>query len=72
MSNTSITYVVAGLAGVLSLALWGVWILWPAVSAYSRLWERFVAGFLSLYVLAAFLVAGAGAGAAVLWYYDRV
>jgi hypothetical protein len=72
MSNTSITYLVAGCAAVFSLAAWVAWVLVPAVGSYSRLWERLVAGLLSLYVLAAFLLAGTGIGAALLWYYDEI
>jgi hypothetical protein len=72
MSNTSITYLVAACAGVFSLAAYGAWVLVPAWSSYSRMWERFVAVFLSLYVLAAFVGLGVAAGAAVIWFWDRL
>ena len=39
---------------------------------FARWGERLVATFLSLYVLAAFVVLGSGLGAAVLWYYDEI
>jgi hypothetical protein len=72
MSNTSITYLVAACAGVFSLAAFVGLILVPAWSAYSTLWERLAASFLSLYVLAAFVGIGAAAGAAVIWFWDRI
>ncbi len=72
MSNTQITYLIAGGAGVLSLAAWIGLIVVPAWTSYSRVWERLVAVVASVYVLAAFLLAGAGVGALVLYYYDRL
>lgn len=72
MSNTQITYLIAGTAGVLSLAAWVGLIVLPAWTSYSRVWERLVAVLASVYVLAAFLLAGAGLGALVLYYYDRL
>jgi hypothetical protein len=35
-------------------------------------WERLVAVVLSLYILAAFALAGSALGAAILWYYDEI
>ena len=72
MSSESVIYVIAGCAGVLSLAAWAAWVLVPAWSAYSRLWERLLATVLSVYVLAAMVLVGAGLGAAILWYWDQV
>ena len=72
VSSESVIYVIAGCAGVLSLAAWAAWVLVPAWSAYSRLWERLLATVLSVYVLAAMVLVGAGLGAAILWYWDQV
>jgi len=72
MSNTSITYLVAACAGVFSLAAYAAWVLVPAWTSYSRTWERLVAVALSLYVLAAFIGLGVAAGAAVIWFWDRL
>jgi hypothetical protein len=44
----------------------------PAWTSYSRLWERLVALVASVYVLAAFVLAGVGLGALVLYYYDEI
>jgi hypothetical protein len=71
VSNTSITYLVGACAGVFSLAAFCAFILVPAWTSYSRAWERVAAAFLSLYVLAAFVGLGLGAGAAVIWFWDR-
>lgn len=72
MSNTEITYLVVGAAGVLSLAAWIGLIAVPAWTSYSKLWERLVALLASAYVFAAILTAGAGVGALILYYYDEL
>lgn len=46
-------------------------ILVPAWESYGRLWERFAASFLTLYVLLTLLGLGAAIGLAVVWSYDR-
>ena len=71
MSNTTITFVVAGVCGVLALAAFVAWILVPALTAYSRWYERVGAAFLSLYVLAAMVGVGLLGGATVVWFWDR-
>lgn len=72
MSNQTITIVVAVACGVLALAAYVGLILVPALTAYSRWYERIGAGFLSLYVLGAFVIAGVGGGAGVVWFWDRI
>ena len=72
MSNTEITYLVAGAAGLVSLLLYVTLVLVPAWGAYSRLWERIAATFLSLYVLAAFVAVGVAGGLAVIYFWDRI
>lgn len=72
MSNQSITYLVAAACGVFGLAAYVGLILAPAWTAYSRLWERAAAAFLSLYALLAFLGIGVAAGLAVVWFWDRI
>lgn len=62
MSRNSITYLVVICAAVLGLALYVGLILRPAWTSYARLWERVAAAFLSLYVLAVFVVVGVAAG----------
>jgi hypothetical protein len=72
VSNTSITYLVGACAGVFSLAAYAAFILVPAWTSYSRAWQRIAAAFLSLYVFAAFVGLGLGAGAAIIWFWDRI
>lgn len=54
-------------AGVAIIAFFGL-IVWPAWNSYGRMWERFSAVFLSLYVLVAMVGLGAiiGLGAFAL------
>jgi hypothetical protein len=70
--DDKITYAVVGVAALVSIVAWVVLILIPAWKSYWRLRERVLAAVMSVYVLAAFVVAGAGIGALVLWYYDRL
>jgi hypothetical protein len=72
MSNQTWTYIAVGTAAGLSLIAWVALVLVPAWTSYSRLWERFVATILSVYVLAAFVLAGALLGAGFLWYFDEL
>jgi hypothetical protein len=72
MSNESITYLVAAICGVFGLAAYAGLILVPAWNAYTRLWERVAAAFLSLYVLLAFVGLGVVGGAAIVWFWDRI
>jgi hypothetical protein len=72
MSNDQVTYVVAAACGLLALGAYLGLILVPAVTSYSRLWERLCAAFLSVYVLLAFIGAGAVAGLGVAWFWDRL
>lgn len=72
MSNQSITYMVGAVCGVFGLAAYAGFILVPAWNAYSKLWERILAAFLSVYVLLAFAGLGVIGGAAVVWFWDRI
>ena len=72
MSNDTLTIVIAGTAAGISVIAWAMLVLVPAWTSYSRVWERLAATVLSLYVLAAFALAGSGLGAAILWYYDEI
>lgn len=72
MTDRQITYVVVGAAAVISLIAWVALVAVPAWTSYWRLRDKFVAVLLSVYILAAFVLAGAAVGAGVLWYYDRL
>jgi hypothetical protein len=58
VSRIDVTYLIAGLCGVLGLAAFVGLILVPAVSAYARVWQRLVAAVLSFYVLVAMIGVG--------------
>ena len=72
MSNQSITYLTIAVCGAGALVVYVTLILVPAWTAYSRMWERVAATFLSLYVLAAFVAAGLAGGLAMIWFWDRI
>jgi hypothetical protein len=72
MSKTTITYIVVAVCAVGGVAAFSALIVAPAWSAYSKLWQRVAATFLSLYVLAGLVVLGAGLGLLVVLLWDRV
>jgi hypothetical protein len=72
MTNQQITYAVAIGCGILGLIAYIVFILIPAFTAYSRVWERLAASFLTLYVLAGFVILGAVGGAVIVYFWDRL
>jgi hypothetical protein len=65
-------YLLFAIAAAVSLAAFVGLILVPAVSAYGRLWEKAVAGALSVIVLLALVLTGVVVGLAVVYYYDEL
>ncbi len=73
MTDDQKTYLIAGTAILISLVAWVFLVVVPAWKSYWRMRDRLVATVLSVYILAAFVLAGAGVGLAALWYFsDRV
>jgi hypothetical protein len=72
MSKTAITYVVVACCAVFGVAAFAAFIVAPAWSAYTKLWERLAATFLSLYVLVGLLLVGAVLAYFVVLFWDRV
>jgi hypothetical protein len=73
MTEDQKTYLIAGIAGAISLIAWLVLVVIPAWRSYWRVRDRLIATVLSVYILAAFVLAGAGVGLAGLWYFsDRL
>jgi hypothetical protein len=72
LSNQTWTYIALGTAAGLSLIAWVGLVLVPAWTSFTRVWERVVATVLSLYVLAAFVIAGVLLGGGFLWYFDEI
>ena len=65
-------YYLFGVAGLVSLAAFIGLILVPALGSYGRRWEKLAAGFLSLFVLAALVIAGLILGGVVFYYWDDI
>ena len=72
MIEDRVSLIVIGVAAAISLVAWVTLVAVPAWRSYWRLRERLLAVVMSVYVLAAFVLAGALAGGVVLWYYDRL
>jgi uncharacterized membrane protein (GlpM family) len=73
MTEDQKTYLIAGVAGAISLIAWLALVVVPAWRSYWRVRDRLVATLLSVYILAAFVLAGAGVGLGALWYFsDRL
>ena len=65
-------YVLFGVTGLVCLAAFVGLILVPAVSSYGRIWEKAVAGLLSVFVLAALVVIGVVLGLVVVLKYNTL
>jgi hypothetical protein len=72
MSNTSITYFVGACAGVFSFAAYVAFVAVPAWTAYSRVWQRVAAVFLTLYVLATMVGIGVLIGVLVTLNWSEI
>jgi hypothetical protein len=68
--DLSTTQIVIGLAAGLAFACYVTLILIPATRCYGRVWEKFAAGVLTLYVFGTLLGIGAAVGLAIVWTYD--
>jgi hypothetical protein len=67
LTTTELTITLAaGIVGAGYIAF----ILVPAISAYTRFWEKVGAAFLTLFMLASLIGIGAGIGLAIVWSYD--
>jgi hypothetical protein len=71
MSDLTSTELTIGLAAGLVGACYIFLILMPAWRCYGRVWEKIAASFLTLFILASLLGAGAALGLAVVWSYDK-
>ena len=68
LSGTEAAIVAGAVVVFLGYALF---ILAPAWTSYGRLWERFAAAFLTLFILATMVGIGVGIGLGLVWSYDR-
>ena len=65
-------YLLFGVAALITLAAFVGLILVPALGAYGRIWEKAVAGLLSVIVLAALILVGVVIGLAIVYYYPQI
>jgi hypothetical protein len=65
-------YWLFGAAGALSVCAFVALILVPAIGSYGRPWEKLVAGFLSLFVLAALVLVGLVIGVLIFLNWDEI
>lgn len=71
MAGLSSTEIAIGLAGIIALIGYCVFILAPAWASYGRLWEKLAATFLSLFILATLLGIGTVIGLGIVFFYDE-
>jgi cytochrome c biogenesis factor len=71
MNELSPTQIAIGLAAVVAVAAYVSLVLMPAWRCYGRIWEKLAASFLTLFILATLVGAGAGIGFMVVWTYDQ-
>jgi hypothetical protein len=69
MADLSATQIAIGAAGLVTLVGYALFVLRPAWGSYGRLWEKFAASFLSLYILVTLVAVGAGIGVAIFLVY---
>ncbi|MEX2194074.1 MAG: hypothetical protein WD844_02210 [Thermoleophilaceae bacterium] len=69
MADLSVTQIAIGVAVLVTLIGYLIFVLRPAWGSYGRVWERLAAGFLSLYILVALVAVGGGIGAAIFLIY---
>jgi high-affinity Fe2+/Pb2+ permease len=65
-------YYLFGAAGLLTVSIFIGLILAPALGSYGRAWEKIVAGFLSLFVLAALVLVGLVLGVVIFLNWDKI
>ena len=69
--NLTTTELAIALASGIVGAGYIAFILVPTMACYGRVWEKAAAGFLTLFILATLVGAGAVLGLAVVWSYDQ-
>jgi len=65
-------YLLFGGAGLISVLAFAALILVPAVGSYGRTWEKATAAVLSVFVLAALVLAGVAIGVAIVYFWDDI
>ncbi len=71
MNDDQKTYIIIGAAALVSLVAWLALVVIPAWKSYWRMRDRIVATVLSVYILAAFVLAGTGVGSCSALVFQR-
>ena len=66
LSELSATEIAIGAGGFVALVAFVIFIFVPAWGCYGRWWERFAAGFMTLFILATLVGVGAGIGGLIV------
>jgi hypothetical protein len=72
MPHLTPTTIAVGVGGLITVIAYAVLIVVPAWGSYGRWWERFAASFMTLFILVTLVGVGAGIGAIVIYYWDRI
>jgi hypothetical protein len=65
-------YLLFGGAAVISLLAFAALILAPAIGSYGRTWEKATAAILSVFVLAALVLAGVAIGVTIVYFWEDI
>jgi hypothetical protein len=65
-------YWLFGGAGALSVLAFAILVLVPALGSYGRVWERFAAALVSMFILIALALIGVAAGIAIVYFWDDI
>jgi hypothetical protein len=65
-------YLLFGAAGLVCLVAFVTLIFVPAIGSFGRIWEKAVAGVLSVIVLLALVLTGVVVGLAIVYYYNDI
>jgi ABC-type transport system involved in multi-copper enzyme maturation permease subunit len=65
-------YLLFGGAAIVSVLAFAMLILVPAIGSYGRTWEKATAALLSVFVLAALVLAGIAIGVAIVYFWEDI
>ena len=72
LSQLTVTQISVAAGAFVVLVAYVVFIVVPAWGSYGRWWERFAASFMTLFILVTLVGVGAGIGAVLIYYWDRL
>jgi len=72
LTQLPVTQIAVAAGAMVGLTAYVVFIVVPAWGSYGRWWERFAASFMTLFILLTLVGIGAGIGAVLIYYWDRI